>query len=46
MNVVLCARCGLQNPSISIQCGKCGFPLSDEAALCAFTGEIGQTGLT
>jgi ribosomal protein L40E len=33
MDVVRCLRCGLNNPPSSVQCGKCGFPLSDEAAL-------------
>jgi integrase/recombinase XerD len=30
--LVRCSRCGLENVPSSIQCGKCGFPLSDEAA--------------
>jgi len=25
-------RCGLENVPTAVQCGKCGFPLSDEAA--------------
>ena len=29
---VPCWRCGLENVPPSVQCGKCGFPLSDEAA--------------
>jgi integrase len=31
MDVVRCWQCGLENPPSSLQCGKCGFPLSDEA---------------
>jgi integrase/ribosomal protein L37E len=29
---IACLRCGLKNTSSSLQCSKCGFPLSDEAA--------------
>ena len=32
VDVVRCLRCGLENVPTSVQCGKCGFPLSDEAA--------------
>jgi len=32
VDVVRCWRCGLENVPTSVQCGKCGFPLSDEAA--------------
>ena len=32
VGVVYCPRCCLENTPASIQCGKCGFPLSDEAA--------------
>jgi len=31
VDVVRCWRCGLENTPASLQCGKCGFPLSDEA---------------
>ena len=32
VDVVRCFRCGLENVPTSVQCGKCGFPLSEEAA--------------
>jgi ribosomal protein L37E len=32
VDVVRCLRCGLENVPTSVQCGKCGFPLSDDAA--------------
>jgi len=32
VDIVRCQRCGLENAPTSVQCGKCGFPLSDEAA--------------
>ena len=32
VDIVRCQRCGLENTPSSMQCGKCGFPLSDEAA--------------
>ena len=32
VDVVRCLRCGLENVPTAVQCGKCGFPLSDEAA--------------
>ena len=32
VDVVRCLRCGLENVATAVQCGKCGFPLSDEAA--------------
>jgi ribosomal protein L40E len=32
VDVIYCPRCYLENTPASIQCGKCGFPLSDEAA--------------
>lgn len=32
VDVVYCQRCGLENTPASMQCCKCGFPLSDEAA--------------
>jgi len=32
IDIVLCARCGLKNTPSSLQCSKCGFPLSDDAA--------------
>jgi len=33
LDVVFCPRCGLENTTASAYCGKCGFPLNDEAAL-------------
>jgi ribosomal protein L40E len=32
VDIVRCLRCGLENSPASVQCGKCGFPLSDDAA--------------
>lgn len=32
VDVVCCPRCGLENTRASVQCAKCGFPLSDRAA--------------
>lgn len=32
VDVINCNRCGLTNTSSTIQCGKCGFPLTEEAA--------------
>jgi len=32
VDVVYCPRCCLENTPASVQCGKCGFPLSDGAA--------------
>jgi len=32
VDIVRCQRCGLENTPSSMQCSKCGFPLSDEAA--------------
>lgn len=32
LDIVLCSRCGLKNTPASIQCGKCGFPLTENAA--------------
>jgi len=31
-DIVLCPRCGLKNAPCSVQCGKCGFPLTEDAA--------------
>lgn len=33
VDVTKCHRCGLTNTPTSIQCGKCGFPMSEEASL-------------
>jgi ribosomal protein L40E len=33
VDIIICSRCGLQNTPASIQCGKCGFPLSDKTAM-------------
>ncbi|MFB0562961.1 MAG: tyrosine-type recombinase/integrase [Candidatus Lokiarchaeia archaeon] len=32
IDIILCQRCGLENTPPSIQCNKCGFPLTDVAA--------------
>jgi integrase/recombinase XerD len=32
VDVIYCPRCSLESTPASIQCSKCGFPLSDEAA--------------
>ena len=32
VDVIACHRCGLNNVPASRQCGKCGFPLTEEAA--------------
>ena len=32
VNIIKCHRCGLKNTPASIQCGKCGFPLTEKAA--------------
>ena len=32
VDVVCCPRCGLQNTPASLQCHKCGFPLTEKAA--------------
>lgn len=32
VDVILCHRCGLTNTPSAIQCGKCGFPLTEKAA--------------
>lgn len=32
VDIILCPRCGLQNTPASIQCSKCGFPLTEKAA--------------
>jgi len=32
VDIIRCQRCGLENTPSSMQCGKCGFPLTDEAA--------------
>ena len=33
VDIILCQRCGLENTPASIQCGKCGFPLTEKAAM-------------
>ena len=32
LDVIICRRCSLQNSPASIQCSKCGFPLTEDAA--------------
>jgi len=32
VDIILCPRCGLKNTPASIQCSKCGFPLTENAA--------------
>lgn len=33
VDIILCQRCGLENTPASIQCRKCGFPLTEKAAM-------------
>jgi integrase/ribosomal protein L40E len=33
VDIVLCQRCGLENTPSSMQCRKCGFPLTEKAAM-------------
>lgn len=36
IDIVICQRCGLENTAASVQCSKCGFPLTEKAALEMF----------